>query len=161
MHRFQLADLLIKFIFQMETATTVLDLLADEWAHNMDDYRNTTKDLYNTFDAVFCEWLKLQQAIIEFKSYTLPISSLALKDKAQRMPAHSQLRAQHTHWTDLTYELRGKTLEGVQVLSLMLCNVVAMLGIENLATYDEGLREMDEGVKKLIRGESLGIAASA
>ncbi|KAF2828462.1 hypothetical protein CC86DRAFT_437682 [Ophiobolus disseminans] len=158
-NRFHLADLLIKFIFQIDTDAAVLDLLAGEWTQNMGYYRNTTKELYSTFDAVFFEWLKIQKAIIEFKSHTLPTSSMALKDKARRMLAHNQLRAQHAHWTALTYEVRGKPLESVQALSLMLCNVVAMLGHENLATYEEGLRAMGEEVKKLHGGEDVGAAA--
>lgn len=143
MHHFQLADLLIKFIFQLDTDTTVLDLLADEWSHNKEHYRTTTKDLYESFDAVFFEWLQLQQAIIEFKFYG-PLSELTLKEKGQRMLARNQLRSQHCRWTGLTYQVRGKVLEGVQMLSLMLCNVVAMLGTENVATY--------EGIKSLLEG---------
>lgn len=151
MQRFQLAHLLIKFIFQFDQDTTALDLLADEWTHNKEHYRSTTRDLYEPFDAAFFEWLTLQQAIIGLKSYR-PLSELTLKEKGQRMLARNQLRAQHCRWSGLKYSIHGKVLEGVQVLSLMLCNVAVMSGAEDRATCEDGLRGMDESIKSLLEG---------
>ena len=55
--RFQLTDMLIKFIFQIDTTpadgTTMLNLLAEEWSINADHYRKATKGMYDTMDAAF------------------------------------------------------------------------------------------------------------
>jgi len=156
-HRFQLTDMLIKLMFRIGTdgpdSATVFDLLADEWMDNSEYYRATTKDLYDAFDAAFLEWLRLQQAVIEFEQ---PITSPPVQELVQRYLRKNALRAQHDRWTRSTYQVRGNDMKGVQVLSLMLCNAVTMSDTGDLSVYEEGLKNMDERIKSLIGSGVMG-----
>jgi len=155
-HRFKLADMLIKLIFQMEITTadgpSVLELLAAEWSNNKIYYQNTTRGLYEASDAAFLEWLKLQKAVIDFKACKPPTSPMTLAEKAQCLLAKNRLSAQHARWTGLTYQVHGRTLEGVQALSLMLGNVVMMSDVDSLVMLEDGLRNMEKGIIGLLKG---------